>query len=339
MQIINHLPPNLWEKVASESEYATFFHTPTWSKILVDTYPEFYIATQGFLLDDGIEAVVPMVGTMERNKFFKRYESIFPGGYGGVIARRYPSLEEQDFIFRNLADSGLVYVHIIGNPFFAQTLPHEYESSSEYTHILSLADGFETVYKNFSKGQKQHIRNAREMGIEIKLASNEDEYLEYYEGVYLDSLKRWGENTLISFPYLLFKQIYINKSDDIQLWIAKYNGEIISGSLNFYHQKHIIAWQAATCERYLKNSPSPLLKAEIIRDACQKGYLYYDFSPSGGLKGVEAYKESFNARKVSFNSYTWQNNRKYQVYQDIRDKAKRFIKRPFHMGEYKGFLR
>jgi hypothetical protein len=61
----------------------------------------------------------------------------------------------------------------------------------------------------------------------------------------------------------------------------------------------------------------------IIQDACRQGYAYFDFGASGGLPGVEHYKEGFGAQKTPFPSYVWQNNQMYQVYQRMRGALRR----------------
>jgi lipid II:glycine glycyltransferase (peptidoglycan interpeptide bridge formation enzyme) len=37
---------------------------------------------------------------------------------------------------------------------------------------------------------------------------------------------------------------------------------------------------------------------EVIKNACEKGYTWFDFNPSGGLEGVKAFKERFGAQAL-----------------------------------------
>ncbi len=37
---------------------------------------------------------------------------------------------------------------------------------------------------------------------------------------------------------------------------------------------------------------------EAIKDACEKGYSWFDFNPSASLKGVKAFKEGFGAEAL-----------------------------------------
>lgn len=314
MKVIDNIPKDLWDQVVAKCNYATFFHTSTWAEMLAQTYPHFHIATKGFILDDGVVAVVPLVGTTERNRYFKRYESMFPGAYGGAVAKRNLTQTEIRSIFQRLANARTAYIHVMGNPYTNHDLPPSYNRSLLYTHVLSLDKGFDAIFKNYSHGHKHSARKARRMGVEIGVAETEEEFRSHYYQVYQDSLRRWGDNVLESYPYSLFEQIYHRRSEGAKLWVARVSGEIVSGTLAFYHNSRVVAWHGATLERYFSYCPAHLLDTEIIRDACQRGFSYYDFNPSGGLKGVERYKEAFGAQPVQFYSYVWNDNRVHQAY-------------------------
>jgi CelD/BcsL family acetyltransferase involved in cellulose biosynthesis len=321
MKIINHPSFELWEQVVSKSAYSTFFHTPTWAQVIVETFPEFRICTKGFVLDDGTVAIVPMVSTIERNRYFRWCESMFPGGYGGVVAARELAQAELDSISRCLTTAQTAYIHVMGNPFVSHELAPIFSRTVLSTHMVDLTEGFETLFSRYTKSKKKDTRKAQKLGVEISIAESEDEFRAYYQ-VYEDTLRRWGDQTLIVYPYRLFERICHHRSDEIALWAAKFKGNIVAGALNFYKNGCVIGWHTATCERFLKYRLFPLLLTEMIRDACNRGFNYFDFGPSGGLKGVEDYKEEFGARRVYFNSYVWQDNKLYHVYQKLLHRGK-----------------
>ena len=51
-------------------------------------------------------------------------------------------------------------------------------------------------------------------------------------------------------------------------------------------------------EKYFKVRPTNLLMYEAIKDACDRGYAWFDFNPSGGHEGVEAFKKNFGAQAL-----------------------------------------
>ncbi|NWG20298.1 MAG: GNAT family N-acetyltransferase [Chloroflexi bacterium] len=321
MKVIEHPSRELWHQVVAASPYATFFHTPIWADILAATYPDMHIATKAFVLDDGTVAIVPIAGTIERNRLFRWYESMFPGGYGGPVARRSLTREEVLAISRHLINPRTAFIHIMGNPFFDREenfcISSNYVHSIQYTHLMSLDKGFDEVFNGYIAEKRRYTRKAMKMGVEIAVAEEERDYRQYYE-VYLDTLQRWGETTLVRYPSALFDHMCRQRSQSIKLWIAKVNGDIVAGKVVFYHNQQAFYWHGATLQHYFNHHPGPLLMTEIIKDACQIGIRYLDLGPSGGLPGVEHYKESFGAEKRYFGSYVWDANQLYRAYQRLR---------------------
>ncbi len=317
MKLIANPTVSLWDRVVACSEHATFFHTSTWAHIIVRTFPDYHVATKGYVLDDNTVVIVPIVGTRERNRLFGWYESVFPGGYGGPVAERQLTPSETEQIYRALPDAATAYIHLMGNPFRAIDSPPNYANTPQHTHVLDLTTGYDKLYSEFVSDKKRCIKKAQKSGVTIGMAECEQDFRDYF-AVYQDTLRRWGETTLVSYPYDLFEQMYRSQSDAIKLWLARIDGKIVSGKVLFYHNGGALYWHGATLERFFDHQPSTLLMAEIIRDACERGLAYFDFGPSGGLKGVERFKEGFGAQKLHFFSHVWQNNRLYHAYQQLR---------------------
>jgi CelD/BcsL family acetyltransferase involved in cellulose biosynthesis len=317
MKTITKPTLKLWEQVVSHSAYATFFHTPQWAHIIVKAYPYYQIATKGFILDDGTVAIVPLVRTTERNRYFHWYESMYPGGYGGAVAERVLTPAEVEAIYRRLASPRAAYIHVMGNPFAAQALPASYQRKSLATAVLDLTDGYEALYSRFSRGRRRDIEQARRRGVAVSVAETEAEFREYYE-VYEDTLSRWGANTLSHYPYRLFEAIYHYRSEGARLWVARVDGVIVSGAVTLFKNGFALGWHGATREAYLEYHPFSLLIAEIVRQACAEGYQSYDLGPSGGLKSVETWKQFWKAEEREFGSYEWEDNGLYRAYAKLR---------------------
>lgn len=307
----------LWARVVANSEYSTFFHTPTWAQIVVEAFPEYRIATKGFSLDDGKIAIVPLVSTTERNRFFRHYESMFPGVYGGAVAERALTQLEVDQIFGRLFAKRTAHVHVMGNPYTDQELSPIYSRSQEFTHVLELGPGVHVIADNFRSGHKYSVQKAKRMGVAVGVADTEQDYRSYY-ATYVDTLNRWADRTLVTYPPRLFRCFWRFRSEQVRLWVARVAGEVVSGCLVLYHKRHAVYWHGATRESHLRHGVGTLLIVEIIKDACLRGFHHFDFNPSGGLEGVEHYKEGFGAQKRCFGSYVWEDNRLYQAYQKFR---------------------
>jgi len=326
MKLIKNISENFWNEVISKADYATFFHTPTWAKIIAENFPEYEIATTGFVLEDGIEAVLPMLlKRVGARGFFKSYHSMIPGVYGGVVSKRPLDKKELAKIYNSLMDAGTVRSMVFGNPYCECDVPDCSESQARFTHVLNLEQGFESVWGNYNRGARSNTNKARKAGVQVSIATTLDEYKEYY-AVYEDTLKRWGDDATSSYPFSLFQSIFQHASkvgmldSDLKLWVAKLDEKIISGALIFYFNQHVVYWHGAALSDYFKYRANNLLHTEIIKRACESGYKYYDFNPSGENEGVVRFKESFGAEKVEFNSYIWKNGKGYEVYEKMRAK-------------------
>jgi CelD/BcsL family acetyltransferase involved in cellulose biosynthesis len=84
-------------------------------------------------------------------------------------------------------------------------------------------------------------------------------------------------------------------SPRIKLWTAVVEDRLVAGALCFYGQGQVVYWHGAALEAYFHVRPVNLLFCEAIKDACETGYRWFDFNPSGGHEGVKAFKQSFGA--------------------------------------------
>lgn len=66
-----------------------------------------------------------------------------------------------------------------------------------------------------------------------------------------------------------------------------------AGALGFYAKSHVVYWRGAAYSDYFELRPVNLLMYEAIKHACENGYSWFDFNPSGGHEGVKAFKKSF----------------------------------------------
>jgi lipid II:glycine glycyltransferase (peptidoglycan interpeptide bridge formation enzyme) len=96
----------------------------------------------------------------------------------------------------------------------------------------------------------------------------------------------------------MFRRVCENQSGNEILWLALKDRDIIAGALFFYWGKHAVYWHGAASDRHFGLRPNNLLQWEIIKDAARKGYGRFDFNPSGGYAGVEAFKDRFGAARV-----------------------------------------
>jgi hypothetical protein len=298
-ELVPNVTLHLWEQLSNQSRGATFFHTPAWANLLIETFPRWQVATWGIQFEDGNVAVVPMT----KYPIFGRgtaywYESTAPGVYGGPLFRKEPGHDHYLTIWTELAKRG--NFSLSGNPFASWELSDP-KSRVLFTQILDLENDFAKIYRGFSMGRRHTIKFAKKSGVTTEYTTQRKDFLEYYD-VYLDQLKRWGKNATDFYPRRLFENLAVLAAQDsrVKLWVARFEGKVISGLVVLYQNQHLVTWHGATLESHFKYRPVDLLYSAVIKEACESGYKYFDFNYSGGHENVVYFKERYGARKVPY---------------------------------------
>jgi len=302
MKILHPVDEASWLDVARACDGATFFHTPLWHQLTLTTWPTFHDATVGVLLPDGTRAVLPLVETARHVRgLFREMVSTFAGNYGGLIADRPLTDEKQRDIYREVLDSMRVgEAHVTGNPYAPGPAPEGAASVEDFTHVLRLDAGYDAVAAGFWKGCRTSTAKARRAGVTVREAGSVPDFRDYF-ALYEDSLARWGDQATSSHPWKLFENVAALREKhpaNVRLWLADKDGRRVAGALVFYWNRHAVYWHGAALAEAFQHSPTNLLLAEVIRDACDRGIGVFDFNPSGGHVGVARFKESFGAVKL-----------------------------------------
>ena len=307
MKFFNNVNFDEWQEIVNKCEYSTFFHTPNWSKIFTETYPGMKIETKKFVLDDQTKVILPLISAGSKIGLFGSYFSNIAGVYGGVISERKITKKEISEIFTFLIGRNIARVLIVGNPFFDYILPEQFRVKVDFTHILKLSEDKEKLWVNYSHGARQCINKAKKSGVVCRIANNNtDEWKKYYS-IYQKALKRWGDKATSHYPFSLFENMIKLRDPNIKLWLAIFDNKVVGGSLNFYHNGHCVVWHASFLSDYFKYGISNFLYHNIILDAKEKGYKYYDFNPSGGHEGTANFKEAFGSERLPVQRWEWEN--------------------------------
>lgn len=305
MQVFDRVSFDEWQKVVDKCKYATFFHTPVWSRIFVETYTKMKIATRKFVFDDGSIVILPLVKAKTRMGLLSSYFSNAAGTYGGWISKKDLSEKQIEEMIKWI-DKNLKNLTWRINPFDEKLQNINISNTQEdFTQYLDLKQGFDSIYKSWTKGHSSAARKARKEGILIKQADLWEDWQKYFE-IYQDSIKRWGNGVSSKYPIELFKNLFQEQSKNTKLWLAYFEEKPIAGALCFYHNYHTVYWHGAALENYFSKKPSNLLQYEVIKNACENNYWWYDFNSSGGHEGVVKFKKSFGAEKISSNIITRQ---------------------------------
>ena len=302
MEIVENVQQKLWDEIILNANGSTYFHTYEWAKIIEQVFRNHSIATAAFIFDDGVKAILPLIQFKRLLGLRKSCFSMVPGVYGGLISNESLTPEQVEKIYSHIVKKHSD-INIFGNPYIENYMPEFFHKDEIFTHVLDLENGFETIWENYSKSYRRHIKKAKTYGLSVRLGESLEDYREYYN-IYEDSLKRWGDNATSRYGFNLFENICNLKSKNIKLFLAMLDEKIISGALLFYCGNHIVWWHSATLSDFYRYNPVKFMQNEIIKKSCENGYKYYDFNPSGGHEGVIKFKEGFGAKRIYFNIWT-----------------------------------
>jgi len=287
-----------WDDIWSECDYATYFHSREWAEIW-NSYTEgkMHPDPKLVIFTDGKKAILALSYQKNLKGLMKNYISSPAGTFGGWISTDDLTVEHGKLLTNYLVGKLENLVWRI-NPYDKLVPRNGIKSTKDdETYALNLSDGFDAVYKKWTKGHSSAARKARKEGVLIRQASSLEDWQAYFHA-YKDSLKRWGDKATSRYGWELFEQMFRRNSAHIKLWLALYHDTVIAGSLLFYAKKHTVYWHGAALSQYFNLRPVNLLMYEIIKHACEQAYSWFDFNPSGGHEGVKSFKKSFGAQPL-----------------------------------------
>ncbi len=289
-----------WEAFCAASPEASPFHTPHWSRAVTSALPDLRAAPRMFHFADGVTALFPMHERGPRGRLC-RAASLVPGVYGGPIGGGTLTQAHVTSLAAYYADHSLGGCSVFGNPLAPWSLPPGAGGATDTrcTHVLSLDGGMGPIWHGMTKGHRCNVKQASRSGITFSVASGRDDVTAYYS-VYLDSIRRWGENTRMVHPETLFHLLLAEGGAFARLWLARSEGEVVSGALVLYWGESAVYWHGATLERAFPMRPSHGVVMAAIEDAAARGYRRFDFNPSSGLQGVMTFKQGFGALPAEF---------------------------------------
>lgn len=292
-----------WRAIWEGSDSSTYFQSPEWAEIWErHSGGRLRPAAKLLRFSDGVEALLPLVWEVKAAGLLNRFVSSPEGTYGGWLCKDRLTLSHAVLLTQWLLSvdgSNLVWRL---NPFdplvFRAAVKCGVHARYDETHAVRLNADATTLLRGFKKGCREDIKKARKRGsLEVRVATRRCEWQAYHR-VYQDSLVRWGHRADDGYPWSLFETIFEAKSEHVKLWLARFEGQIVSGELTFYAGSHAVSWHAATLHDYLRTGVGKFQTFEIIKDCCASGYRWLDFNPSAGLAGVQGLKESFRAQAM-----------------------------------------
>lgn len=292
-------PSESWDRAWASCAYSTYFHSREWAEIWREyTSGKSEAAARLVTFSDGRTAVLPMSCEHRSRGLPRRYMSSPAGTFGGWISEdelgdvhraelaRYLAREVRDLVWRVNPYDEVDYLGIVER------------LRTDETQALELAVGFEAVLKGWTKGHRSAANKARREGVKVSLAHTSDDW-RVFQAIYADSVRRWGDRASSVYTPHLFDVLRRRQGPALRLWLAHRDGTAIAGAICLYSPNHVAYWLGGATESQLSHRPVHLLLQEAIADACAEGRRWFDFNPSGGHQGVDAFKKGFGTVRLA----------------------------------------
>lgn len=285
-----------WDDAWSRCEHATWFHSRHWAECWRAGARD-AVAPRPLLVifSDGRSALLPLSVQSAYLGLFRMHLSSPGGTYGGWISADALGAGHARLLAEHLLTRlGAMQWRI--SPFdpAASELGLPAAAVADETHVLDLAPGFDAIHRGWTKGHASAARKAAREGVTVRAADTLDDWRAYYR-VYEDSLARWGDSASSRHRWELFQELAGRAKEGARLWLASHEGEVVAGAVCLEARRHVAYWHGAALASRFELRAVNLLLHDAIRDACERGFRWFDFNPSGGHEGVAAFKRSFGA--------------------------------------------
>jgi Acetyltransferase (GNAT) domain len=291
-----------WDAVVDASPCATFFHTREWAEIWQHYSDGALVpAARMVKFDDGVVALLPAV---EKSMFdlqhvgrlspaLRTVISSCGSTFGGWISAGPLTAEHHLALWEHTRRLNVDLTENPYDPAMADAgLPWTEEG---FTQVLDLAPGYDAVRRSWSRGHISAVNKATRAGLGVVRASTIAQWRDYVR-VYGLSMERWGTPAFV-YTGDLFERLALSESGKVRLWVVELEGRVIAGVICLYQGSTVMYWHGAFDIAHQHLRAAPLLHAEIMRQAIDEGYRWYDFNPSGGDEGVLTFKSRFGTER------------------------------------------
>ena len=293
------LGPSEWDRIAGESPTATWFHRRDWAEAICAHDPRYEPRALGLRTARGDWALVPLAARTGRLRrgVAGRAASTQPGTYGGpVVAGRRLDREDWRALRAGLTRVPLGRIDCYDNvldPLPAEFFADSTEVERRETHVLELAGLPEDPRASYNRGCRNSISKAERARVRVERETGKAAVAEYH-ALYLETVHRWGKPLERAYRRTLFDDLLAREG--AELWLARTEqGRAAAGGVFLFSPRHCVYWHGAMDAELQELRPANLLMHALVCEARARDCELFDFNPSQGLAGVEAFKRSFRA--------------------------------------------
>lgn len=170
-----------------------------------------------------------------------------------------------------------------------------------YTHVVEFGNAtYEDVFKNFFDSKlRNQIRKGEKSNLTTRKGNDDDIINAFYE-LYVLTNWRWGKRRP---KYSIdFFRPFVEKSY-FEIKLSMFEEKILSAIVLLKLSGQYFYWFGALNKDYGQYCPNHFLLSRTIREAIEARAEFFNFGASGKLIDVKKFKESFGAKKISYDIY------------------------------------
>lgn len=297
-------PPESWQDLCLRDPHATLYLFPRWTEALLRAYPEYRPLYLVAVEDGRVAGLLPMV---RRRRFgLDQYLSLPFGGHGGPVLAADAPPETVPALARAFAR--LVFSPRVIR--FEMTVFRPSASLEEgltpdlgrtfqqfRTHLVDLRPGFDEIWAHaYDKNTRNCVRMAERAGVTVAEETGEEALQTLYR-LHRDQARAWPG--VHAHPLRAIRAVRDTLGADARIYVARREGKPLVACLYLEHLgREIHPWVIGTAPEARPVRASHMLHHTVMRDACERGIQTWDFGGSGGIRGVEFFKESMGGRPV-----------------------------------------
>lgn len=223
----------------------------------------------------------------------------------------------------------------IENHLALQKFPgYSIRKSSEVVYI-DLHQDEPLIRKNMTKGNKSSVSKARRSGVEILSSKAKDDIATFHQ-LYTHTMERSEAKRAYFFPMEFFNNTLQLLGDNIELFSAWYEGQMIAASLFLFKGNLVHYYLSGSDASFLSVCPNNLLLYEVILWAKEQGYKIFNLG--GGYQSNDSlfcFKSSFSKTAADFYTYSRVHNEEiYEILCQAGDKYDRMTGKEAVSSDY-----
>ncbi|RJR29493.1 MAG: FemAB family PEP-CTERM system-associated protein [Desulfobacteraceae bacterium] len=259
-----------WDAFVLRHPEGSVFHTTKWKTAIEKAFHHrsCYLCA---IREGAICGLIPLF-QLKSILFGNVLSSVPFAAYGGILA------EDQETFSLLLKQTKLIAaglkVDYVEFKFLQPKDTSLPESDTYFTFIQQIQPDSESNYNSIPRKQRRMIRVGIKSGLKPIFGN---EYVVPFYEILAANFARLGTPV---FGRNWFEILLETFEENIKLMVIEHEGKIISGVLTFYHSDTVLPYYAASIPEYRALAPNDFQYWELMKEAGERGYRFFDFGRS-----------------------------------------------------------